>query len=418
MSLGAGGETALGSAGNGVSAMINSCDILISGGGIAGLTAAAAFGTAGYNVVCVDPTPPITERDVDGSDLRTTAFLQPAQALLEKCGFWGRLKSYAAPLQIMRIVDAGGDIPEPRVVRDFNASDISDQPFGWNLPNWLLRREMVARLAELPNVDFRPGTGTASLFTRTAEARVGLSDGSRLRCKLVIAADGRNSPMREAAGISVHTTRYGQKALAFAVTHPIAHENVSTEIHRSGGPFTLVPLPDWKGQPSSAIVWMERGPRAVELLNLDTDAFETAMTERSCGLFGPLKLASRRTIWPIISQSAARLSGERIALMAEAAHVVPPIGAQGLNMSLGDLRSLLDLAQARPDGLGDAQMLDAYHNSRHAEIDLRVKGIDLLNRASMIEARPLRDARAMGLNALYSMAPVRKTLMQMGLGVR
>ncbi len=398
--------------------MTDSCDILISGGGIAGLTAAAAFGTAGFDVVCVDPAPPITERDVDGSDMRTTAFLQPARGLLEQCGLWEKLAPHAAPLQIMRIVDAGGDIPEPRVVRDFDAVDISDQPFGWNLPNWLLRREMVNRLAELPNVDFRPGTGTVSLFTRTAHARVGLSDGSRVSCKLVVAADGRGSPMREAAEISVQTTRYGQKALAFAVTHPIPHDNVSTEIHRSGGPFTLVPLPDWQGQPSSAVVWMERGPRAVELLNTEPQAFEAAMTERSCGLFGPLKLASRRTIWPIISQSAERLSGERIALMAEAAHVVPPIGAQGLNMSLGDLRSLLDLAQARPDGLGDTQTLDAYHKDRHTEIAMRVKGIDLLNRASMIETRPLRDARAMGLNALYSLPPVRKTLMQMGLGVR
>jgi 2-octaprenyl-6-methoxyphenol hydroxylase len=398
--------------------MAETCDILISGGGIAGLTAAAAFGAAGFSVICVDPTAPVTERDSQGSDLRTTAFLQPAQALLERCGLWARLADHAAPLQIMRIVDAGGELPEPRVVRDFNAADISEQPFGWNLPNWLLRREMVAHLEGMPNVDFRPGIGTQSLFTRTAEARVGLSDGSRVTCKLVVACDGRGSPMREAAGIDVKTTRYGQKALAFAVTHPIPHENVSTEIHRSGGPFTLVPLPDYEGKPSSAIVWMERGPRAQELLALEPQAFEAAMTERSCGLFGDLKLASRRTIWPIISQAAERLNGERLALMAEAAHVVPPIGAQGLNMSLGDLRSLLELAEARRDGLGDAEMLAAYHKSRHDEIKLRVKGIDLLNRTSMLEARPLRDARAMGLNALYSLAPVRKTLMQMGLGVR
>jgi len=398
--------------------MTDRCDILISGGGIAGLTAAATFGAAGFDVICVDPSPPITERDADGSDLRTTAFLQPSRDMLETCGLWDRLAPFAAPLQVMRIVDAGGDLPEPRVIRDFNAADISDQPFGWNLPNWLLRREMVARLAELSNVDFRPGTATIDLFTRTAEARVRLSDGNSIRYKMVVAADGRSSPMREAAGIRVKTTRYGQKALAFAVTHSISHDNVSTEIHRSGGPFTLVPLPDWQGQPSSAIVWMERGPRAVELLNMDAEPFEAAMTERSCGLFGPLRLASRRTIWPIISQSAVRLSGERIALMAEAAHVVPPIGAQGLNMSLGDLRCLLELAQARPDGLGDAQMMQAYHKARHSEIGMRVKGIDLLNRASMMETRALRDARAMGLTALYSLAPIRKTLMQMGLGVR
>lgn len=396
--------------------MATTCDILISGGGIAGLTAAAAFGSAGYDVICVDPTAPITERDVDGSDMRTTAFLQPAQALLQDCGLWDRLADHAAPLQVMRIIDAGGEKPEPRLVRDFNAADISDKPFGWNLPNWLLRREMVARLADLPNVDFRPGVATTNLFTRQIEARVSLSDATRVHTKLVIAADGRASPMRQAAGIEVHTTRYGQKALAFAVTHPIPHENVSTEIHRSGGPFTLVPLPDYQGSPSSAIVWMERGPNANALMALDTVAFEAALNERSCGILGALTLASRRTIWPIITQSAERLSGQRIALMAEAAHVVPPIGAQGLNMSLGDLRALLDLAGTHE--LGSAAMLNAYHKARIRDVKLRVQGIDLLNRASMVSARPLRDVRAAGLNALYSMAPVRHTLMRMGLGVR
>lgn len=393
-------------------------DILVSGGGIAGLTAAAVFAQAGFDVICVDPTPPVTERDVDGSDMRTTAFLQPAQSLLETSGIWDRLADHAAPLQIMRIVDAGGEKPEPRIVRDFDAADISDKPFGWNLPNWLLRREMVARLAELPNVAFRPGIGTRSLFTRENEARVGLTDGSTVHARLVVAADGRGSPMRQAAGIGAKTLRYGQKALAFAVTHTIPHENVSTEIHRSGGPFTLVPLPDYEGKPSSAIVWMERGPRVQELNGLDVAGFVAAMNKRSCGILGQLSLASRRTVWPIISQKADRLSGQRLALIAEAAHVVPPIGAQGLNMSLNDLRCLLELAQARPEGLGDVQMMDAYHGARHRDIELRVRGIDLLNRASMAETPLLRDARAMGLNALYSLAPVRRTLMQMGLGVR
>lgn len=393
-------------------------DILISGGGIAGLTAAAAFGSAGFDVVCVDPAAPITERDAEGSDLRTTAFLQPAQSLLERCGLWERLAPHATPLQIMRIVDAGGAQPELRLTREFDSADLSDAPFGWNLPNWLLRREILARLSDLPNVAFRPGIGTTHLFTRTESARVTLSDGARIRARLVIAADGRDSPMRQAAAIGVHTTRYGQKALAFAVTHPIPHDNVSTEIHRSGGPFTLVPLPDYQGQPSSAVIWMERGPRARDLFQMDTEAFEAAMAERSGNLFGPLTLASRRTIWPIISQRAEAMTGERLALMAEAAHVVPPIGAQGLNMSLADLRCLLDLAEARRDGLGDQKMLDAYHRARMSDIRMRVQGIDLLNRASMAGARPLRDARALGLNALHALPPVRRMLMRMGLGAR
>ncbi|MGH1453613.1 MAG: UbiH/UbiF family hydroxylase [Paracoccaceae bacterium] len=393
-------------------------DILVSGGGVAGLMAAALFGASGFSVLCVDPAPPVTERDAAGSDLRTTAFLQPSQLLMEQSGLWARLADDAAPLQVMRIVDAGGDTPEPRIVKDFNAADISEKPFGWNLPNWLLRRELVARLTELGNVEFRPGTAAKTLFTREAEARVGLSDGTQVRCKLVIAADGRNSPMREQSGISVKTTRYGQKALAFATTHPIPHNNVSTEIHRSGGPFTLVPLPDYNGMPSSAVVWMERGPEVMRLAALPEAEFEAEMSERSCHLFGPLKLASRRTTWPIISQIAERMNGQRVALLAEAAHVVPPIGAQGLNMSLGDMRILLELACANPDQLGDARMLETFNKQRHGEVKIRVAGIDLLNRASMMEARPLRDLRATGLNAIYSLAPVRKTMMQMGLGAR
>jgi 2-octaprenyl-6-methoxyphenol hydroxylase len=394
------------------------CDILISGGGIAGLTAAAVFGAAGFHVICVDPTPPVTEAKAAGADMRSTAMLQPARAVLEAAGIWDHLAPHAAPLQVMRIIDAGGIEAEPRVTREFDAAEISDQPFGWNFPNWLLRRALLARLAELPSVDFRPGTGTTSLFTRTASAQVGLTDGSRITTKLVIAADGRDSPMREAAGIDVTTKRYGQKALAFAVTHPVPHANVSTEVHRSGGPFTLVPLPDRDGMPCSAVVWMDDGALTVARSETTPQAFEAEMSERSCHLFGPLTLASPRAVWPIISQHATRLSGERIALIAEAAHVVPPIGAQGLNMSLSDIATLLALAQDHRDTLGSAAMLDAFHKARFADIQLRVRGIDLLNRASQASSPTARDVRAAGLNALYAMAPVRKMLMQMGLGMR
>lgn len=391
-------------------------DVLVSGGGVAGLTAAAAFGAVGFSVICVDPTPPITDMQAEGSDLRTTAFLQPSRDFLIRIGLWDRLEPFASALQVMRIVDAGGEAPEPRSSHDFNASDISDLPFGWNLPNWLLRREMVARLAEMPDVDFRAGTGTARVLTREREALVTLSDGTGVRARLVIAADGRNSPVREAVGIPVKTTRYGQKALAFAVTHEVPHGNVSSEIHRSGGPFTLVPLPDHDGRPCSAVVWMERGPEVARLAALPSAAFEDEMTARSAGLWGPLTLITRRTVWPIISQVAERMESERVALVAEAAHVVPPIGAQGLNMSLGDMRVLLDLAEADPAGIGSRRMLAAYNKARHGEVRARVAGIDALNRASMVSIQGLRDMRMRALRAFYSVKPVRTTLMRAGLG--
>jgi len=397
--------------------MTHDVDILVSGGGVAGLSAAAAFGAAGFSVLCVDPAPPVTERDADGADMRSTALLQPARRLLEAAGLWDAIAAHAMPLEVMRIIDAGGAENEARRTKDFRASDISDLPFGWNVPNWALRREMVARLDALETVEFRPGTGTARVLTRLNEARVHLTDGSAVRARLVIAADGRASPVRRAAGIDVATARYGQKALAFAVTHDIAHDNVSTEIHRTGGPFTLVPLPDYKGRPSSAVVWMDDGPEQVRRAALDTGAFEAEMTARSCGVLGALDLASPRTLWPIISQRAERLTAQRIALMAETAHVVPPIGAQGLNMSLADLQCLLDLAQARPFGLGDAAMLDAYAKARRGDIAVRVAGIDLLNRASQASTPLLRDARGLGLQALYQMTPVRTGLMRLGLGV-
>ena len=393
-------------------------DIVISGGGVAGLTAAAAFGSAGFNVICVDPEPPITSATATGADLRSTAFLQPSVEVLEAAGLWHKLSPHAAPLQIMRIIDAGGEANEPRRIKDFNASDVSDQPFGYNLPNWLLRREMVARLAELPNVDFRPGVATKSILTRQTEARVTLTDGTNISARLLIGADGRNSFVRQALGISVKTWRYGQKALTFAVTHPIPHDNISTEIHRSGGPFTLVPLPDRDGMPASAVVWMTEGPEIQRLAALDATEFEAAINARSCHILGPLTLASPRMVWPIISQMAAALTGERTALMAEAAHVMPPIGAQGLNMSLTDISTLLTLANATPGKLGDAEMLQAYERARHRDIQTRVIGIDALNRASMLGAPALRDLRGAALNALYAVTPLRKALMRTGLGMR
>ncbi|WP_149589157.1 UbiH/UbiF family hydroxylase [Tabrizicola flagellatus] len=397
--------------------MRETTDILISGGGVAGLTAACAFGSAGFRVICVDPAPPVTAADDDGADLRTTAFLQPSIPVLQAAGLWSRLDPHAAPLQVMRIIDAGGPEPEARLTRDFDAADISDAPFGWNLPNWLLRREMVARLAELPNVSFRPGVGFARMLPREAEALVTLTDGTQVSARLVVGADGRTSPVREALGIAAQTIRYGQKALAFAVAHDLPHQNVSTEVHRTGGPFTLVPLPDRDGRPASAVVWMDRGPEIARLATLPVPAFEAEMTSRSAHVLGPLTLISRRSVWPIISQIADRLSGPRAALIAEAAHVVPPIGAQGLNMSLADLAALLALAESHRDDPGQPAVTEAYHRQRHLEVRARVTGIDLLNRASMVGAPALRDLRAKALDALYSVRPVRQMLMRAGLGV-
>ena len=255
------------------------------------------------------------------------------------------------------------------------------------------------------------------MLVRDAESLITLTDGSQLAARLVIGADGRTSPVREALGIDVRTLRYGQKALAFAVGHDLPHGNVSTEVHRSGGPFTLVPLPDRDGRPASAVVWMETGPEVARLAAMPVADFEAEMTARSSGILGPLTLLTRRTVWPIISQIAHAMSGPRTVLMAEAAHVLPPIGAQGLNMSLADLACLLDLVQVHRDDPGADVVTTTYHRRRHLEVQARVTGVDLLNRAAMAQAPALRDLRSQALDALYSARQVRQMLMHAGLGL-
>ncbi|TNC74594.1 FAD-dependent monooxygenase [Rubellimicrobium roseum] len=388
---------------------MDSTDILIAGGGTAGLSAAAVFGSLGLRVTCVDPAPAETPDGPD-ADLRTTAILSPARTLLEGAGLWERIAAEATPLRVMRIVDARG----APVRRDFDAGDLGDQPFGWNVPNLALKRALADQLATMPNVTLLRGTGFAGRDAQVDEVVATLSDGRRVSARLLVGADGRDSAVRRACGIGVRTTRYGQKALVFAVTHDEPHFGVSTEVHAKGGPFTLVPLPDHEGRPCSAVVWMTDGAEALHLRALPEEAFATAVNARSAGVMGHLAPVGGRQVWPIITQVADRLVARRTALMAEAAHVVPPIGAQGLNMSLADLRALRDLARARPAEIGTDAWLDGYARQREADIRLRAFGIDALNRASIGGLGPLR---ALGLRAMHDLAPLRHGLMRLGLGV-
>jgi len=395
-------------------------DILIAGGGVAGLTAAAAFAAAGFETLCVDAAPPITDAGSEGSDLRSTAFLLPAVDLLARAGLWDRLAPHAAPLRVMRIADAGGEAGVLRETADFVAEEVGAPHFGWNLPNWLLRREMVAALEAAPRTRLLAPARLTALTPRLGEARALLSTGAQVRARLVVGADGRDSFVREALGIGARRWGYGQKAVVFAVTHPEPHQGVSVEIHRSGGPCTLVPLPDRDGVPASAVVWMEEGPRARALMALDEADFAAALDVRACRVFGPMRLASPRRVWPIVSQIAARLDGPRAALVAEAAHVVPPIGAQGLNMSLRDIATLLGLATAARDGgrdFGAPDVLAAYDRARRRDVMLRVAGIDALNRAALAGWRPFREARLAGLRALHGVGPARRAAMRLGLGI-
>jgi len=386
-------------------------DILIAGGGIAGLTAAAAFGHLGLDVLLADPAPEAT------NDLRSTAFLHPARALFEEIGLWDILFAETTPLDALRIVDTTGWPPDITETRVFTPAELNAASFGWNLPNQVTRAKLLAFLAKQPNIT-RLQTGFKTMLTRTTGAIVTLANGQRVRASLVIGADGRNSAVRQALDIPVETQRYSQKAFAFTATHAIPHDHVSTEIYNQGGAFTTVPLPDHGGLPASAIVWMNKGARAQALARLNLQDFNAEMTARACALLGPMERVGDLSLWPVITQWATRLTAERTALIAEAAHVLPPIGAQGLNTSLHDIAALFDLIKAEAVPLGSRAQLDAYEKARHKDIALRARAIDTFNRVCMSGTPAIQALRRTGLAAAYDIAPVRQGLMQAGLGRR
>jgi len=392
-------------------------DVFIAGAGLAGSVAALSYSKAGRNVIVADP---ITYSSTAQVDYRTTAYLQPSKLFLERLGIWEAIEDSAMPLEVMKIIDSSsvknGD--EIKSQKEFKSSEISDLPFGWNVKNLLMRATLKDLIDSQNNCQLITASSVIDLVCRDTAAYVKLSSGHTVKAKLVIAADGRKSIIREKVGISIKTHRFGQKALAFAVTHSIPHKNISTEIHNSGGPFTLVPLPDNEGMPSSAIVWMENGEKATNLMKMETKSFEREMTARSCNILGPLKLASKRTLWPIISQIADRLYSQRLALIGETAHVVPPIGAQGLNMSLADIKVLSDLDQRYPDQLGSVDTLKEYQKNRIFDIRQRVVGVSALNQISISRNKLVQNIRAFGLENFFQVASIKNRTMKLGMGIR
>ncbi|MDE2790351.1 MAG: FAD-dependent monooxygenase [Paracoccaceae bacterium] len=391
-------------------------DVFISGGGIAGLTAAASLGAIGLDVICADPSPDHAETQVSHSDLRTTAILQPAAAVLRDAGVWERLADDAVPLRTLRIADAGESENRIQYQADYLASEISGEPFGWNVPNPRIRLALRDRLSALPNVTILSERFTRAIVSRNREAIVVLSDGSEASCRLLIGADGRRSRVRRALGIGARVWHYGQKALACCVVHEHPHDNVSTEIYRSGGAFTLVPMADDGDRPQSALVWMDSIAEVERRQSLPETEFDRELNDRSYGAFGTMALSGPRSAWPVIGMLADGLIGRRTALVAETAHVVPPIGAQGLNMSLTDIRCLVEQARAYHDDPGSPDALRQYNRSRWLDIRLRTGIVDMLNRAARARSPTARVGRLKALQCLHSGASLRRSMMKFGLG--
>ncbi|WP_273792794.1 UbiH/UbiF family hydroxylase [Brucella anthropi] len=377
-------------------------DIVISGSGPAGMMAALALGAKGYRTVLLGP-------ETDKGDSRTTALMMPAIRLLEGLGVWSDIEPEAAALASMRIIDATRRLVRSPVVT-FRAGEIDEIAFGYNIPNAVLNKKLAEAVARNPNIQ-RINASVIEYRHNGDHVTITLSGGDTLHTRLVVAADGRNSMARESAGIRTRRWSYPQTAVVLSFSHSVDHENISTEFHTEEGPFTQVPL---KGKRSS-LVWVVNPGRAEALLALDEITLAQRIEEMMQSMLGKIKLEIKPQAWPLSGLVPHVFAAKRTILIGEAAHVFPPIGAQGLNLGSRDVETLVKAIESDPVDPGSDRVIRAYDRARRPDILARTGSVDALNRSLLSGMLPAQIVRGVGLEMLRSFAPLRAFFMREGL---
>ncbi|RUV75053.1 UbiH/UbiF family hydroxylase, partial [Mesorhizobium sp. M1A.F.Ca.IN.020.30.1.1] len=344
-----------------------------------------------------------------GGDGRTTALMNPALKVLDRLGVLDELRPQAAPLKMMRIVDATRRLIRSPTVT-FRASEIGEEQFGLNLPNKILIPVLAKKVAANPGIEWRKSMVDAWRLDAD-HAHASLADGSEVSTSLAVAADGRLSPAREAAGIRASARPYPQSALVLNFSHRSEHGFISTEFHTETGPFTQVPLPGKR----SSLVWVVKPETAQELAALDDAMLSVRVEEQMQSMLGRVSVEPGRQVYPLSAASPGRFAQNRVALVGEAAHVFPPIGAQGLNLGIRDIDDLIGIASENRDDPGSRLSLAAYDTRRRPDILARSSAVNLLNMSLLSDMLPAQLARSAGLNVLGSFAPLRAFFMREGL---
>ena len=387
-------------------------DICVIGGGPAGLAAALAIAARGGHVLVLAPgldaPHPSAPRDT-----RTTAILGDGITFLINLGVWETLQPLSAPLEAIRIIDdRGGWLSAPEVL--FQAREMELDAFGFNVPNEPLRAALLARATQMSGITLMATKGVISVVPSQDSVVLKTAEGKVFLARLVVAADGRQSIACAAAGIATRDWTYPQVAIALSFGHARPHLGVSTEMHRRAGPLTTVPLPDDADGPRSSLVWVETPEEAARLIALPDVAFAAALQKQMKGHLGAVRSTGRRGTFPIAGLMAVTSGKGRIVLAGEAAHVLPPIGAQGLNLGFRDAAAIADAVAGVPDP-GAPAVIDSYARARAADLVSREIGIDLLNRALLLNVLPVQALRGLGLHALANSRRLRRAAMQMGL---
>lgn len=384
-------------------------DVVISGTGPAGMIASLSAAQAGLSAALVGPA-------INLSDKRTTALLAPSLDTLEHLGQAEAVAEIGTPLMTMRLMDGSRRLLRAPTV-SFDAEEIGRSLFGLNCPNSQLNqmlldavsRQSAIKRIEAMVVDYALGSSPIAMT---------LSDGQVLQTQAVIAADGKNSPAREAAGIKVRRWSYPQTAAVGIVRHAKPHDFVSTEFHTETGPFTFVPMPDVDGKHRSSFVCALSPEDADALAQMSLSDVSLFLEKRAQHLFGALELEEQVQLWPLEALVAGAFAAKGIYLTGETAHTFPPIGAQGLNLSIRDGSDAVEvIGSALKAGKDPASMLMAsrYSAKRRADVWARTFGVDALNR-SLLSGNPLLQVGRAAAMSVTRMSPrLKKGLMVAGL---
>ncbi|WP_188608339.1 UbiH/UbiF family hydroxylase [Chelatococcus reniformis] len=382
--------------------------IAVVGAGATGLAAAITFARDGFDTVLIG-------RPSGQADGRTVALLDGSVTFLAAIGAWRQLAPAAAPMTCMRIVDATGSLFAPPPLT-FHASEIGLDAFGYNIENAALVDGLAQVARATPRLTIRDAP-LAAADSHAAGLRLTLADGDTLEPPLVVGADGRQSLVRHALDVAVRTWTYRQTALTAIFAHARPHRDTSTELHTRGGPFTLVPLPGRR----SSLVWVCPPYQARRLRRMTADELASAVERQAQSMLGAMTLEGHCGVVPMQGLSVARFAGHGAALVGEAAHVFPPIGAQGLNLGLRDVAALRDVivdARSRGQAIADATAMSRFSRGRLVDARTRTGVIDALNRSLLLDMLPLDLVRGAAMLTLDAAGPLRRLVMREGLAPR
>jgi 2-octaprenyl-6-methoxyphenol hydroxylase len=382
----------------------------VVGGGLSGLSLAIACAAAGIEVVVIDRQDPATllAAPYDG---RTTAVAYGSQQVLSAIGVWDALARDAEPIREIRVADGAAPF-----FLHYDHRELGDNPLGYIIENRLLRRGLDARTRQLERLTLlAPLAVDGAAYTEDG-ARLSLSDGRTLRAELIAGADGRNSPLREGAGIKAFTASYRQTAIVCTVRHEAPHHGVAVEHFRAAGPFAILPMTGNR----SSIVWTEASDTAPRLLALDEKSFTRELSRRFGDHLGALEIEGPRWSYPLALVHAARYTAKRLALVGDAAHVIHPIAGQGWNLGVRDVAALAELvvdASRLGLDLGSATLLERYARWRRFDNLMLTAVTDGLNRLFSNNLAPMRLARDLGLGAVNRAPHLKRFLMRHAMGV-